>query len=99
HRALDLDRFFCHMPPLCDSFVPSPNLTTGRWGWQRRLSWRMSLHFTADERRELEHRLARCQDECPRCGGHVDRHTVPQRSDVAYVRDRVTVTCAGCGAT
>ncbi len=59
----------------------------------------MSLHFSTDERRALEHGLAAGRNDCPRCGGNIDRQTVPQRSDVAYVRDRITVTCIGCGAT
>ena len=35
---------------------------------------------------------------CPRCGGSLDRTEVPQRDDVPYVRDRIWLICAACGA-
>jgi len=35
---------------------------------------------------------------CPRCGGRFDRTDVPPRNDVPYVRDRIWLICATCGA-
>ena len=35
---------------------------------------------------------------CPRCLGNFDRTDVPPRNDVPYVRDRVWLICASCGA-
>ena len=35
---------------------------------------------------------------CPRCGGRFDRTDVPPRNDVPYVRDRIWLICANCGA-
>ncbi len=35
---------------------------------------------------------------CPRCGGRFDRTEVPRRDDVPYVRDRIWLICAACGA-
>ena len=35
---------------------------------------------------------------CPRCEGHFDRTDVPPRNDVSYVRDRIWLICANCGA-
>ena len=58
----------------------------------------MARHFTPEERHALERLLAQGQGECPRCGGKIDRQSVPRRADVAYVRDRITVTCSRCGA-
>jgi hypothetical protein len=59
----------------------------------------MSLPYTADERHALEQALGHGRSDCPRCGGRVERHPVPQRPDVSYVRERVAVTCVACGAT
>ena len=59
----------------------------------------MSFPFSPDERHTLEQRLTLGQNECPRCGGRIDRKAVPQRPDVPYVRDRILVTCSACGAT
>ena len=36
--------------------------------------------------------------DCPRCGGRFDRTDVPPRTDVPYVRDRIWLICATCGA-
>ncbi len=36
---------------------------------------------------------------CPRCQGRFDRTDVPPRDDVPYVRNRVWLVCANCGAT
>ena len=36
---------------------------------------------------------------CPRCSTPLDRHPVPPRRDVSYVRDRVWLVCPGCQAT
>ena len=59
----------------------------------------MPEHFTAEERRFLERSLADGRGVCPRCGSLLERREVPPRPDVSYVRDRVWLLCAGCGAT
>jgi len=59
----------------------------------------MPDHFTAAERRELERSLAAGRSVCPRCGSALDRREVPPRTDVSYVRDRIWLLCAVCGAT
>ena len=85
-----------------DAGVPEsaePNLTTGRMEWQRTLFWGMIIALSAHQRRALEHRLARGQTECPRCGGALVQQVVRPRAEVVYVRDRVWVICADCGAS
>ncbi len=51
---------------------------------------------------EIEHIRAALIDGseavCPRCEGHFDRTDVPPRNDVPYVRDRIWLICANCGA-
>ena len=59
----------------------------------------MSAPYTPSERHALEQGLTHGRHDCPRCGGRVERHPVPQRPDVSYVRERVAVTCVACGAT
>jgi len=34
---------------------------------------------------------------CPRCGGGLDQQSIPPRSDVSYVRDRLLFLCSRCG--
>ncbi len=38
------------------------------------------------------------EPSCPRCERHFDRTDVPPRPDVPYVRDRIWLICAACGA-
>jgi hypothetical protein len=59
----------------------------------------MTEHFSAAERRSLEHALAAGASACPRCGSALERREVPPRSDVSYVRNRIWLLCGGCGAT
>ena len=59
----------------------------------------MALPYTADERHALERGAATGRLECPRCGGALDLHDVPHRTEVSYVRDRVWLQCGACGGS
>lgn len=59
----------------------------------------MDRSYTAEERHALERALAEGRLACPRCSGSVEMNPVPVRPDVAYVRDRLSVTCPRCRAT
>jgi hypothetical protein len=59
----------------------------------------MALPYTADERHVLERDAARGRLACPRCGGTLELREVPQRAEVAYVRDRVWLQCGACGGS
>ena len=52
--------------------------------------------FTMKERQALGRRLAQGLTDCPRCGGPLERHEVPPRRDLAYVRHRVWFLCSLC---
>lgn len=56
-----------------------------------------SVNYTPDEEVRLKDLLSRERElACPRCGGGMDRQSVPPRPEVAYVRDRILVICRGC---
>lgn len=60
----------------------------------------MSRGYSSDEKEDLARDLVRKGEaECPRCGVAVERRSVPPRSEVAYVRDRIWVVCSECGAS
>jgi hypothetical protein len=59
----------------------------------------MALPYTPQERHVLERALARGERACPRCAGALELRDVPPRAEVAYVRDRVWLTCGACGAS
>ena len=55
--------------------------------------------FTAAEERAVIRALAADgAASCPRCGAPLDRHEVPPREGVPYVRHRIQVVCTGCRA-
>ena len=66
----------------------------------------MALNYDATEKRALVAELRRMRSEgrleggaapeCPRCGESMTLRTVPPREEVAYVRDRIWVTCPAC---
>ena len=60
---------------------------------------RVSGAFTAAEERAVIRALAAGgAAACPRCGAPLDRHDVPPREGVPYVRHRIQVVCTGCRA-
>lgn len=59
----------------------------------------MALPYTPEERHLVERTLARGKRACPRCAGALELRDVPPRTEVAYVRDRVWLLCAACGAS
>jgi len=59
----------------------------------------MVQHFSVEERHALERRLASGREDCPRCGATLERLAVPPRADLYFVRDRIWLLCAGCGAS
>jgi ribosomal protein S27AE len=59
----------------------------------------MALPYTPAERHALERGVALGNLGCPRCGSPLEMRDVPPRSEVAYVRDRVWLTCGPCGAS
>ena len=55
--------------------------------------------YSPEERRALaEAYLSGAPAACPSCGGRLDESGVPPNPAVSYVRRRVLLTCAGCGA-
>jgi hypothetical protein len=58
----------------------------------------MALPYTTAERHALERSVGMGRLECPRCRGVLEVRDVPPRPEVSYVRDRVWLLCAGCGA-
>jgi hypothetical protein len=63
-----------------------------------RLSCLVPANFTTQEEQELEAAMARRETpSCPRCSGAFTLQSVPPRSDVPYVRDRIWLVCEGCG--
>lgn len=61
----------------------------------------MSGGYSPSEERALVRSLARAgaAARCPRCRSPLDRHDVPPREGVPYVRRRVQVVCTGCRAS
>ncbi|MBI4521921.1 MAG: hypothetical protein HY701_13875 [Gemmatimonadetes bacterium] len=58
----------------------------------------MAQGFTAEERRALIRDLReRSHADCPACGGPLSQAPVPPQPDLAYVRERIWITCAACG--
>ncbi len=56
--------------------------------------------FTADELERLRGLVGGSEPfACPRCGRTLDTRRVAPRTDVAYVRDRLWMTCGSCEAT
>jgi hypothetical protein len=103
YHSLDLNYVFCHDPPLCGMPVsqnrPSRTLPPVAWGGNGRYSGAMILPLSARQIRTLEQHLAQGRTECPHCGGTLERQVVRPPPEVAYVRDRVWVICAACGAS
>lgn len=60
----------------------------------------MSDGFTSEEKGVLARLLAAGEESppCPRCGTPLERRNVPPRPEVSYVRHRIWLLCAGCGA-
>ena len=59
----------------------------------------MAEQFEPHEVERIRAALAGGSDAvCPRCGGCFDGTDVPPRNDVPYVRDRIWLICATCGA-
>ncbi|MSR35654.1 MAG: hypothetical protein EXR95_03270 [Gemmatimonadetes bacterium] len=59
----------------------------------------MAMPYTPEERHLVERTLARGERACPRCAGALELRDVLPRTEVAYVRDRVWLLCATCGAS
>jgi len=60
----------------------------------------MRQPFSPDEARALAADLEGGRPLlCPRCSTPLDRHPVPPRRDVSYVRDRLWLVCPRCHAT
>jgi uncharacterized protein with PIN domain len=56
--------------------------------------------YTAEQRRELDRRLATSDTpRCPECEATLDVQPVQQPPEVSYVRQRAWVFCAGCRRT
>jgi hypothetical protein len=49
------------------------------------------------EEKALQEEVRRGTASCPRCGTLLNLTSIPPRSDVAYVRNRVLLECDGCG--
>jgi hypothetical protein len=57
----------------------------------------MADSFSAEQRRLVAQALREgSRLECPICREALDRSPVPPRGDVAYVRDRILLTCPSC---
>lgn len=67
----------------------------------------MPLNYDATEMRALVAELRRIREAgglddeerpaCPRCGAAMTLREVPPREEVAYVRDRLWLSCPSCG--
>lgn len=54
-------------------------------------------NYTPEEEALIARRLRDGEPpSCPRCGERMAEEDVPPRSDVAYVRRRLLLVCAGC---
>lgn len=54
--------------------------------------------YSASQRHALEADIRREEPAtCPVCDVRMDIRSVPPRTDVSYVRDRVWLTCSSCG--
>ena len=56
------------------------------------------LNYSAEEEERVA-RALRSEEApvCPRCGGAMTARDVPPPTAVSYVRDRLWLTCGGCG--
>jgi hypothetical protein len=54
--------------------------------------------YTRDEEARLAREMTGGREpRCPRCGAAMSAQDVAEPEGVAYVRDRVWLTCEGCG--
>ncbi|MGD2121657.1 MAG: hypothetical protein PVJ76_07925 [Gemmatimonadota bacterium] len=56
----------------------------------------MTEHLSPSEEMSLRDGVEEGAATCPRCGSTLIVTAVPHRSDVAYVRNRVFLSCADC---
>jgi hypothetical protein len=53
--------------------------------------------FSQDQLADLGRRVRRGEHPpCPACGATLDEQSVPPRTDVSYVRDRIWLVCPAC---
>ena len=86
------------------SFTMGPKLwlelghTHGPRGEDREEAAGRMAHVNRQEEESLLKQLReRRLPKCPRCGESLGVTSVPPRADVAYVRDRLLLTCHPCG--
>ena len=57
----------------------------------------MARNLNPTEEQALREQVREGAANCPHCGSVLTITPIPPRSDVAYVRNRVLLTCSDCG--
>jgi hypothetical protein len=75
---------------------PGKGQPHGRNGEQRSQEGEMSKNLKPAEEQALRDQVSQGAAQCPRCDSVLTMKPIPPRTDVAYVRDRVLLTCSEC---
>ena len=76
---------------------PGKGQPHGRNGEKRSQGGEMSKNLKPAEEQALREQMNQGAAKCPLCDSALTVTPISPRSDVAYVRDRVLLTCSDCG--